>query len=458
VENNLSLQPFQLFIENEQKYLAYLFKQDSQDSLIFDSKYFLNKELKIIFESIQTLCIEGVKIDIDIVFDSVKQKTQKVEIADLQLIISSYNDFENIDRVKNRIKENYLKQVSTKQILENILRETTDSGDLNIAKVKGFRDSLSDVLFEVEDEKKSLLSFGDIISEKYLQVLEDREQGRNKKTLGLRYLDKAIKYAGEPGDITTVAMRTGTGKTTVGLNIANALINKGIPVFYLCFDMGYVTVMDRFLCIRGGFSNNELLLTEKEDSLKSKILIELDRLEKIKNFLVYPEGTLSLKEFEAFIPKVKKILSNDYFVCIFDTIDMLSDFSGADPYKIKEGINKLSTILKKNNLHAINLNQLNENQIRAKKPKRIEDVDFIKFTKEDIEGGASYSHRSRAVIIGVRPKEMKKSFFPEEKELLELEEDVLILTIDKQNDGDTGRIPSRLIFDPHTFRIYENID
>ena len=149
---------------------------------------------------------------------------------------------------------------------------------------------------------------------------------------------------------------------------------------------------------------------------------------------------------------------DEYFVCVFDTIDMVEDFSGADPYKIKASINKQSTILKKYGIFAINLNQLNESQIRTKKPRRFEDVDFIKFSKEDIEGGASYASRSRVVIIGTRPKEMKQSFFPEEIELLELEEDILKLVIDKQNYVRTGMIYPKLLFDHHTFRLYEYVE
>jgi hypothetical protein len=45
-----------------------------------------------------------------------------------------------------------------------------------------------------------------------------------------------------------------------------------------------------------------------------------------------------------------------------------------------------------------------------------------------------------------------KSFFPEEIELIDLEEDIMYLSIDKQNDGDIGRIPP-LIFDPTMYRI-----
>jgi len=462
----LQLKPFELFIESEQKYIAYLFKVDSQDCIDFDDKFFLNSDLKIIFKSIKQLSLDSIKIEIDILFDRIKQITQNIKIEDIKLIIDSYNDFENIEIVKKRIKENYLKQNSTKQILEKILSQTTNSGDLDFNKLKNFQNDLSDIILEVENDNYDLLTFEQIIETKYKQLLQNRNEGIGKRTLGLSYLDKYITYPAEPGDITTIAMRKGEGKTLTALNIVNALINIDIPVVYFCLDMGYVTVMDRLVCIRGALSNNELLQENKNDSLIKKIESELHRLLKIKNFIIYPEGTISLKDFEAYILKIKKIFrqngtfknDDEYFICVFDTIDMVEDFSGADPYKIKEHINRLSTILKKHGLHAINLNQINENQIRSKKPKKIEDVDKIFFTKEDIEGGSSFSSRSRVVIMGSRPKAMKRSFFPEEMELLDLEEDIMKLYIDKQNDGSPGKIYPELIFDPHTFRLYPKGD
>jgi len=462
LDNSNVLKPQEIYIEVEQKYIAYLITQDDVvDCLDFDSKFFLNKELKIIFESIKQLCSDKVNFEIDILFDYVKQKTNLVTRENLITIAESFTDFSNIEYVKSRIKENYLKQVSTKELLGNILLQTTDSGDLDLGKIKDFQNNLTDTILEIEGDEDILLTFEQVINTKYRKLLEDRNEGVGKRTLGLWYLDKAITYPGEAGDILTIAMRKGGGKTTLLLNICNALINRNIPVVYFCLDMGYITVMDRFMCIVEGMSNAELLQQDKEEHSKARIEAGLKKFEKIKNFILYPSGTISLKDFEAYIPKIKKMFrqsgvfkgDDDYFVAVFDTIDMVEDFSGVDAYGIKRGINKLSTIIKKHNIFCINANQINENQVRAKKPSKIESVDNLRFTKEDIEGGASYAARSRVVIIGTRPKEMKTSFFPDETELLELEEDIMKLYLDKQNDGTTGKIYPELLFDIFTFRL-----
>ena len=916
----LSLTPFEIFIENEQKYISYLIKVDSQDCIDFDDKFFINKKLKIIFQCIQDLTLENIKIDIDILFDKVKQNINEIQLSDIKLIVESYSDFDNIGIVKKRIKENYLKQVSTKGILENVLRQTTVSGDLDIEKLKTYNSNLSDIIFDVENESSKLLSFEDVIEkEGYRKLLENRNLGIGRRTLGFRCIDNMLTYPGEPGDITTIALYKGFGKclekntllltengfkyigdfsknikgftddvneklkvanrdmilpekfyeedtsktikikikhgleiegtpehpvlifneeceyeyknledikigdyvcifnntnvfpkknkkieftyekkqpnvkdvlipkyvslnlsrllgyfvangtfsnnsifvstlnekikkditdilagfeltkgkvssnkgvrisssifvsflkyligkkssdkftarykcvpefilqgtkeiqlefikalfdcgswasdsileyytaskqlckeiqlmllnmgifsfvgekylekyehtyyslivtgedfdrykefinyksnkydfkkvnikrntnikiipylkdkifknlmdlrnrlkvsqagicysedfykkrfklynavlksktitknftyynlnavydilkaekgyhacpeikesinlienvlktdylyfpviektevnenktvydfvipehhnfysngiishnSTLLLNIANSLINSGIPFVYFCLDMGYMTIMDRLMCLRGRMSNTELLQQDKDDALKDRIEKELQRLIKIKNFNIYPEGSLSLDDFEAYIPIVQKKFrqngsfknGDEYFVCGFDTIDMVDDFSGYDTIGIKAGINKQSSILKKYGIHAINLNQINENQLRAKKPKTIEDVENIKFTREDIEGSASFASRSRVVIMGNRVTELKRLLFPEEEDLISLEDDLMQLTIVKQNDGKVGRIKPKLLFDHHTFSLYE---
>jgi hypothetical protein len=155
----------------------------------------------------------NVKIDIDILYDTVKQSTQDIERNDIKLIIDNYNDFDNISIVKKRIQENYLKQFSTKQILEKILLQTTGSGDLDFNKIKNFQTELSDVVLEIENDNHDLLTLEQIIETKYRSLLANRNDGIGKRTLGLPYLDKAITYPAEPGDITTIALSKGFGKT-----------------------------------------------------------------------------------------------------------------------------------------------------------------------------------------------------------------------------------------------------
>ncbi len=453
-----SLKPLELHIEIEQKIISFLLKKNPQESLSIEEKYFLNKDLKLIFNCIKNLVQQGLKIELDLVFDEIKKTNQNFTYQDLKIINDFFEDFDNLEEIKTRLKNNYLKQVSIKSKIEKLLIKGNESDDLSIKDIEKLNTELSEALLTLQNDEKNLLFFSDMIPN-YKEILDKRDKGF-KRTLGVHWLDKYITYIAEPGDMMSIAMRKGSGKTVTGLNLANAQINSGIPVIYFCFDMGWVTIMDRWLCLREGFIQGELLKDSRSRSEEGRINKALNSLNSIDNFIFYPAASMSLTELDSYLYKAKNEFrkrgvlkeEDEYCILYFDTLDMMDEFSGTNAYDIKFGINKFHSLLRKHKCFAINLLQLNENIVRAKKPKDLEATKKLRFTKEDIEGGASYASRSRVVIIGVRPKEMMKSFFPDEIELIDLEEDILYLYIDKQNDGDTCRIPP-LIFDTTTYRI-----
>jgi KaiC/GvpD/RAD55 family RecA-like ATPase len=454
-----SLKPQELHIENEQKIISFLLKVDSQEALLIPENHFLNKDLRLVFRSIKELVKNGIKIELDIVLDQIKKTNQNFTYNDLKLIHDFFEDFDNIQVVKERLKQNYFKQIEVKEKIEKLLVIANESSDIDLKDIQKLNLGLSDALIEIQGDENNLLFFSDLV-EKYKDVLNKRDAGF-KRTFGVHWLDKQIMYIAEPGDMMSIAMRKGEGKTTLALNLANAQINNNIPVIYFSFDMGWVTVMDRWLSLREGFLKEELMQEGRSREQEKKINNSLKSMQDINNFIFYPAATLSLDELDSYLYKAKNefrkkgVLKGDDEYCIlyFDTLDMVEDFSGTDAYAIKAGINKFHNILRKQKCFSVNLLQLNENTVRSKKPKDMEAAKKLRFTKEDIEGGASYSSRSRVVLIGVRPKAMMKSFFPDESELIDLEEDILNLYIDKQNDGNTGKIQP-LIFDSFLYRIF----
>lgn len=453
-----TLKPLELHIENEQKFISYLINKNPEDCLSISEDYFINKTLKIIFISIKNLITKNVQVTLDTLLDSCKQKDQSITYDQLLTIKNFFTEFETIDYVKERLKQNYLKQVQSKQIIEQLLVNTTSSGDLSIEEIKKLSSNLQETILEIEGDENTILFYEDLIKY-YKDILQRRREGV-RYTLGVPWLDSKLTYPAEPGDMLTYCQRKGEGKTTLGLNLANAQVNKGIPVIYFCFDMGYITIMDRTLCMREGFIQEDLKMIDTTREFEGKLRRALNSLEGIPNFILYPRASISLDDLDPYLYKCEKafrdkgFMKNDtYAILYFDTIDMIEDFSGADAYGIKKGINKLHGILRKHGQFAFNLAQLNESQIRAKRPKELSDVDNLRFTKEDIEGGASYASRSRVVLIGSRANAMKKSFFPQEEELIDLDEDLLKIHIDKQNDGELTRIVP-LVFDSINYRVY----
>ena len=79
----------------------------------------------------------------DILLDELKKIDNTMSMEDLTIIKDYFKDFDNIDAVKKGLKENYLKQVCNKQIITNILENTTSSGDLKLNTVKELNTKLN---------------------------------------------------------------------------------------------------------------------------------------------------------------------------------------------------------------------------------------------------------------------------------------------------------------------------
>ena len=116
------------------------------------------------------------------------------------------------------------------------------------------------------------------------------------------------------------------------------------------------------------------------------------------------------------------------------------------------GINKLHFILRKHKCFALNAVQLGENKLRNR-TMTPEGIDNLHFSVEDIFGTSAFTKRNRAIIVGQRNSFMKKRLFPThaDRELWDIEEDILKLSIVKQNDGPLVSV--QFTFNTDTFRI-----
>ena len=67
-----------------QKYISYLLNGNEFDSLGYEATYFLNKDLKTIFKKIKHLTVEKINLDLDILYDLIKQ-VEKTELTRFDL-------------------------------------------------------------------------------------------------------------------------------------------------------------------------------------------------------------------------------------------------------------------------------------------------------------------------------------------------------------------------------------
>jgi replicative DNA helicase len=257
-------------------------------------------------------------------------------------------------------------------------------------------------------------------------------------------------------------MMKGHGKTVFGLNAASYLTNIGTCVVNFALDMGEITMMDRTLSRRDGFKAHDLVNYKLQGDDEVKLRRSIFELSEIKNYLHISENNISLDKFDTMCYQIKEkfknlgVLPDDgYFIVIFDTLDLIEDFSRSETaYNIKTNINKLHDILRRHQIFAINLLQANENKIRTRNFQDPDSAERFRIGLMDIEGGASYASRSRVVLAGNRPLQMKKMIFHnhEDSEIWDTEEDIYYVSIVKQNDGPLGHI--KYVLDKNTYRMY----
>ena len=117
----------------------------------------------------------------------------------------------------------------------------------------------------------------------------------------------------------------------------------------------------------------------------------------------------------------------------------LIDFKDMAPGVIEMVMNQVQGIFRKHNLGSIFIVHANENKLRGKTFRDIEELEKYHLTKEDIKNGSAIADKSKGVVISLkRMKDLKMRFFPDQNEITEQEPDILEVYITKQNKGFPG--------------------
>ncbi len=304
--------PLELNLDNEQKYISYLLNENNKDAYNVENKYFLNSQLKIIHNIILTQTQNNKINDIDTIYDIAKQKIVGFDKKVLIILKDSFKDFSNIEYVKERIKEHYYKEKCSKGTIQKVLEDTSANGEIKVENLQEWHEELGLNIQSIS--KKSSFLEANKVTSYYNKTLERRENLSHKRSMGDPLIDKYITYAGESGDIMSIAMPSGGGKTTLTLNLINYLINSGVCVVYFSLDMGLQSIIDRLICIRMGLSQKDISNPDKSDNLNRQIQKGLRTLKNLldKNFKIYTDSSLSLHEFDIGISHSKAFFKQNW--------------------------------------------------------------------------------------------------------------------------------------------------
>lgn len=442
--------------KEQSKIITYIFNNPESYDII-DKKYFTDSFIIQLYDFIVSLYDKKVEVTKELIVSLCKEKNVNFKEDTLSIYIqdkveSSTNILEYIRIVRESyIRKNLL--ANTTQVLSNIV----SGQDIDYTKLQTLADNLVNTDSTLEE---TLLDF-EQLTDKYESVLEKRRNGENKRTMGFNNLDSLLARPAAIGESTGIVALKMFGKSLLLKCIENSLMNQRICVLSVNLEMEAESNYDRLLAIREGIELKHLLHPDKnEESMDKKIKVSMERLKTIPNYLYYTEAQITLDELDMLIYKAKKefkkrecLPEDEYIVVAIDSMDMVDDFANSkDSYAIKKAANKMHQINRKHKCHIVYLVQSNENVFRAGKSFTTpEACDAFRTQTEHVEGGATYAARSRVILSINRPLVLKRRYLSERKEEWDLEDDIMYVTVVKQNDGKLGEC--KFVFPDDSFRL-----
>ncbi|MEF9991355.1 MAG: DnaB-like helicase C-terminal domain-containing protein [Peptostreptococcaceae bacterium] len=255
-------------VEIEQSVIGSLIVDSSNIKFIEDLKeeFFTVNAHKEIYKKMKQLSEKNSEIDILTLHNNLdKDEIQLSYITQLTAVAQVYAIKSHIEILKEKYKR--------RNIVNNIQQlaeQVTNDADLNTvvynfeSEVKKIVDSDS----KVDDDSFS-------IADKFLEFLYS-SKNTNKK-FGIEFLDKTIGGLHD-GELTTIAAKSGVGKTALALQIIRAVLNQNKKVLLISREMSDVQVFMRNITSLTGISSMKMKnkdFTPEEEAAITKAVMQL---------------------------------------------------------------------------------------------------------------------------------------------------------------------------------------
>lgn len=206
-------------------------------------KYFNSMILKRLFNNAYELYITK-QLNIDNILTKYKNNEEYEEVNNMLVWLNPMSA-KTIEYDINLLKENYKKQ-SLRSLLVN---------SVNDISKKPINDVLSDLNYKISkldvQDKKELKKANMALTELFGEIEDIKENKKIKYPTGIRELD-TLTGGLKGSEMTIIAGRPGTGKTTFALNIAcniarKSEISPNKNVLYICLEMSTNQLVSKVL-------------------------------------------------------------------------------------------------------------------------------------------------------------------------------------------------------------------
>jgi replicative DNA helicase len=428
-------------IENETLIASYYLNNfDKVD--YFQKDYFQNEKLTHIISGLEIMKVENRQFSLETLNVILAEEKTRIPFNELRSLKEDFSDYSNIDYHISKLKNDYVKQVTSKELLAGLTAKVNSEGDVPVDYIL---DQMELIRQSISRSDDNIFLDSQQLIERYLQTLDRREDPLKQKSMGFKCLDDKYTRPGAPGEISMTLSLRGVGKSAFRKNMANNLINKGIPVVVYSIEMIEESEMDRDIALKSGIKvfdlNKNPKVARKDPRFK---LIEDKFRTGMHNYLFTDDSDISFDKLDSSLYKAKQLFrkknvlatNENYMFVIIDVLNMISDFDEGDPRTILKCMDKLHRIAKKHDIHIHGIGQINETRLRGRTFREPEETETYRPNLEDIYGGSAYAQRARIVNILHRPKFLKERFFPDRQHIWDLEPDILQYHCVKQNDGE----------------------
>jgi replicative DNA helicase len=229
---------------------------------------------------------------------------------------------------------------------------------------------------------------------------------------------------------------------------------------YITLENNSIMTMDRLLSMRLGINSKEFYNHDGfgiEQTIIDKVEKEREVLNDNTKFFMVETLNLSIDDVENLIIEAKQRFKEDYLVVTIDLLTMLNDFSNkVDAQEYEAKINKLFTIINRQNIHLVAVVQANTEGLRGVKINKMDDLDKLVLNNGNcIKNSRAFYERARVVISLFRKKHYANYYFPDLEEA-KLMDDTMEVHIIKQNFYKLGKLEYLFNYKTYQFEKYEN--
>jgi len=220
-------------------------------------EHFNGKENVEIFEAIYTAYNAGEEIDLPNIGVKIRQDTMMHLISVNEKCPKTHNIESYIDELKKilMLRKIWL-SISNVSNLIHCWAPFSPIDGIMAAVEKVSVDGIAPSIESKRTDEKAM-------DEWHTRVMEDRKKGGiTGITTGIREIDCALNGGMKPGQLITVAARTGVGKTALATNMALNAAKEGSRVQYFSIELDRDEIIDRLVCAHAEFNTASMASRE----------------------------------------------------------------------------------------------------------------------------------------------------------------------------------------------------